>query len=44
MISLLNRVTHAGMDAIMCAMMNRNQWRLRRQAVSRENLDAYLEQ
>jgi hypothetical protein len=44
MIRLLNRVTHAGMDAIMCAMMNRNQWRLRRQAVSRENLDAYLEQ
>jgi hypothetical protein len=42
MISLLNRTAHAGMDAIMCAMMNTAQWRLRRHAVSKERLEEYL--
>ena len=32
------------MDAIMCAMMNTAQWRLRHHAVTRERLEAYLDQ
>lgn len=42
MIPLLNRTAHAGMDAIMCAMMNTAQWRLRHHAVTKERLEAYL--
>ena len=44
MISLINRATHAGMDAVMCAMMNTAQWRLRHHAVTSERLNGYLEQ
>ena len=44
MIALTNRIAHAGMDAIMCAMMNRAQWHLRHHTVSLEKLHAYLEE
>ena len=40
--SLINRTAHAGMDAIMCAMMNTAQWRLRHHAVTSERLAEYL--
>jgi len=40
--SLINRTAHAAMDAIMCAMMNTAQWRLRHHAVTRERLEEYL--
>ncbi len=40
--SLINRTAHAGMDAIMCAMMNTAQWRLRHHAVTSERLEEYL--
>ena len=42
MISLLNRTAHAGMDAIMCAMMNTAQWRLSHPAVTKDRLEVYL--
>lgn len=40
---MISRALHGGMDAIMCAMMNGAQWRLRRHAVTRERLETYLE-
>ena len=40
--SLINSSAHAGMDAIMCAMMNIIQWRLRHHAVTHERLEEYL--
>jgi pimeloyl-ACP methyl ester carboxylesterase len=40
--SLINRTAHAGMDAIMCAMMNTSQWRLRHHAVTSDRLEEYL--
>lgn len=42
MIQRLDRILHAGMDAGMCALMNFSQWRLRRHAVTKERLEAYL--
>jgi pimeloyl-ACP methyl ester carboxylesterase len=39
---MINRLAHAGMDALMCVTMNAAQWRLRHHAVTRERLDAYL--
>lgn len=39
---MISRTIHAGMDAIMCSMMNVSQWRLRNHAVSRERLEEYL--
>jgi len=38
----LQRTAAAAMDGVMCAMMNRIQWRLRHQACSREEFEAYL--
>jgi pimeloyl-ACP methyl ester carboxylesterase len=40
--SLINRTAHAGMDAIVCAMMNTVQWRLRHHAITSERLEEYL--
>lgn len=40
---LLERSVAAAMDTVMCAMMNRMQWRLRDHACSREEFEAYLE-
>ena len=40
--SLINRTAHAGMDAIMCVMMNTAQWRLRHHAVTSDCLEEYL--
>jgi hypothetical protein len=40
---MISRGTHAVMDAIMCTMMNRAQWKLRHHAVTRERLDEYLD-
>ena len=46
MISLINRTArraaYGGMDAIICAMMNLYQWRLRDHAVTHERLEEYL--
>jgi pimeloyl-ACP methyl ester carboxylesterase len=46
MISRVNRTAsravHEGLDAIMCAMMNLSQWRLRSHAVTRDRLEEYL--
>ena len=42
MISLFHRTAHAGMDVMMCALMNTAQWRLRHHAVTRERLEEYL--
>lgn len=42
MIRLVNRTPHAGMDAVMCALMNITQWKLRGHAVTRERLEEYL--
>lgn len=39
---LLERTAAGAMDAAMCAMMNRMQWRLRHQACTREQFQAYL--
>jgi hypothetical protein len=41
---MISRLTHASMDAVMCAMMNTAQWRLRHLAVTRERLEAYLDE
>jgi hypothetical protein len=42
MIELMKRSAHSGMDAIMCAVMNTSQWRLRHHAVTHERLEKYL--
>ena len=39
---MISRILHGGMDAVMCAMMNSAQWRLRSHAVTRERLETYL--
>lgn len=39
---MIARTVHAGMDAVMCAMMNFSQWNLRKHAVTRERLEEYL--
>jgi hypothetical protein len=39
---MISRISHSVMDAIMCAMMNTAQWRLRHHAVTRERLEEYL--
>lgn len=39
---MISRALHGGMDAIMCAMMNGAQWRLRGHAVTRDRLETYL--
>ena len=39
---LLSRSAYAGMDAVMCTMMNTAQWRLRKHAVTKERLEKYL--
>lgn len=41
---MISRTLHVGMDAVMCAMMNGSQWRLRGHAVTRDRLEAYLSQ
>lgn len=38
----MSRLFAHAMDAVMCAMMNRMQWRLRHQACTRAELEAYL--
>jgi pimeloyl-ACP methyl ester carboxylesterase len=40
--TFLERSAAGAMDAVMCAMMNRLQWRLRGQASTREEFEAYL--
>ncbi len=40
--TFLERTTARAMDAVMCAMMNRLQWRLRHQASTRAEFEAYL--
>ena len=40
--TFFERSTAAAMDAVMCAMMNRLQWRLRGEASTREKFEAYL--
>jgi len=40
---MISRTIHAGMDAIMCSMMNLSQWNLRHHAVTKERLEQYLE-
>lgn len=40
--TFLERSAACAMDAVMCAMMNRLQWRLRDQASTREEFEAYL--
>lgn len=42
MIGTANRIACSGMDAVVCALMNATQWRLRRDAVTRERLETYL--
>ncbi len=42
MIRYANRMACAGMDAAVSALMNGTQWRLRRDAVTRERLETYL--
>lgn len=39
----LARTAAGAMDAVMCAMMDRLQWKLRRHACTREEFDAYLD-
>lgn len=39
---MISRTLHGAMDAVMCAMMNTAQWRLRRHAVTRDRLESYL--
>ncbi len=40
--TLLERAAAGAMDAVMCAMMNRLQWRLRGRASTREDFESYL--
>ncbi|MGH8047899.1 MAG: alpha/beta fold hydrolase [Chthoniobacterales bacterium] len=40
--TFLERTTASAMDAVMCAMMNRMQWRLRHHASTREEFENYL--
>lgn len=42
MIRTANRLACFGMDAVVSAMMNRTQWRLRSHAVTRDRLESYL--
>lgn len=39
---MISRILHGGMDAVMCAMMNTAQWRLRSHAVTLDRLESYL--
>lgn len=39
----MSRLLARAMDAVMCAMMNRMQWKLRHSACTRAELEAYLE-
>jgi len=41
--NFLGRTAAGAMDAVMCALMNRMQWRLRSHACNREQFEAYLE-
>ena len=41
---MISRALHGVMDALMCAMMNGAQWRLRAHAVTRDRLESYLSQ